>query len=203
MTMRRLILGCLAMVAVVLTVPVVGLLLLRSLPEQTRSQRIDLTDLLVDQTAFPTGRWVTAGPFAMQGDSQSWGDEGLNLVLRPAGQPRPPGYVDHWVYRFHNVPLAMYGQFWIERDGLLFPAHSDPGLVPAELTYNSPIADSWQIACNEYDYCTVMARYDEFISIFTAHLRTPYMRIDTLQEILRTIDVRFAEQLGKPPPVAP
>ena len=64
------------------------------------------------------------------------------------------------------------------------------------------LADEWRFAC-DYNGCGVIARYDEFISVFGASMTTPSMTPAALEAALKAIDARMADKLGKKPVATP
>jgi hypothetical protein len=58
------------------------------------------------------------------------------------------------------------------------------------------LVDDWRFACAFYG-CGVIARYDEFISVFNTRMTTPSMTPQALEAVLRAIDRRMADKLGK------
>jgi len=126
-----------------------------------------------------------------------WGDENLVIQLQPPGHG-DRGFAYHYVFKFRNAASAMYGHFWIQRQGHLFPSGQESRQIPAEWTYRSPIANDWQFACINYGkttWCTAMARYDEYISVFDTIMSPEYMTLNDLEKVLRAIDERMARYL--------
>jgi len=128
-----------------------------------------------------------------------WGDENLTVELQPSGHG-DRGFAHHYVFKFRNEASAMYGRFWIQRQGHLFPSGQESRKIPVEWTYRSPIADDWHFACTDYSkttWCTAMARYDEYISVFDTIMSPEYMTLKDLEGVLKAIDERMARNLGK------
>ncbi|MBC7264520.1 MAG: hypothetical protein H5T64_09245 [Chloroflexi bacterium] len=203
--MKKITLGCLVLLLLVCGLPVTLWALPSLLPPTVRTPPVDMRDLMVDATPFPPDWRVVRGPEPQpERSSLDWGDENLSVGLQPTGDR---GFASHYVFKFRNEAAAMYGHFWILRQGVLFPSHRE-SKIPAEWTYRSPIADDWRFACVDYGqgkrmWCAAMARYDEYISVLNTTVSSEYMTLKDLEGILRAIDERMAQCLGKLLPTAP
>jgi hypothetical protein len=158
---------------------------------------------MIDTTVFPSGWRVVRGPEPQPKRTElDWGDENLVVALQ---SPAEEGFTSHYVFKFRNVASAMYGHFWMQRQGYLFPSGQKLRQIPAEWTYQSPIADDWQFACIDYGqgkrmWCAAMAQYDEYISVLNTTMSPEHMTMKDIENVLRAIDERMARALGKPLP---
>lgn len=207
--MKKITLGCLVLLVFACGLPVTLWALPSLLPPTVRTPPVDMRDLLVDATVFPSGWRVVEKPERYpERSSLDWGDENLTIGLEPKLQPVDhQAFAYHSVFKFRNEASAMYGHFWILRQGVLFPSHRE-SKIPAEWTYRSPIADDWRFACVDYGqgkrmWCAAMARYDEYISVLNTTVSPEYMTLKDLEGVLRAIDERMARNLGKLLPTAP
>jgi hypothetical protein len=162
---------------------------------------VPLQNLLADAAVFPNDWQVVRGPESEpKGDELAWGEENLIITLEA---PSDHGFAYHRVMKFRNEVSALYGQIGIQRQGLLLSSGQGLSVIPAGWTYVSPIADDWQFTCVDYGvanghamWCTVLARYDEYISIFSAVMSPEHMTVKNLEDILRAIDDRFLQYLA-------
>jgi hypothetical protein len=169
------------------------------LPPSKRAT-VPIRDLLVDAAVFPTDWQVVRGPEPEpDGDELDWGEENLIISLEPQNDR---GFAYHRVMKFRNDVSALYGQIGIQRQGLLLSSGQGLTVTPAGWSYVSPIADDWRFACVDYGvvngnamWCTVLARYDEYISIFSTVMSPEHMTAKDLEDILRAIDDRFLQYL--------
>ncbi len=76
-----------------------------------------------------------------------------------------------------------------------------PWEVPDALTYRSPIADQYYVACEvrtgTYSMCKMIAQYEEYYVYFKTDM---VLTFQELEGVLRAIDERMAECLDKPLP---
>jgi len=124
-----------------------------------------------------------------------WGDENLVVEFRAPGEK---GFAYHHVFKFRNAASAMYGHFWILRLGDVLPPRWESRQIPPEWTYQSPIANDWQFGCVDYSKamkCGVIARYNEYISVFDTSTSPEHMTLKDLERVLRAIDERMARYL--------
>lgn len=169
----------------------------------TRPETVDTERLLIDASALPPGwyRCVDAEPIPKReyGERESlyvgFAHEGLEAYTAGASQR---------VYRYRNELDAAI-VYTLLFSGKGFPNHimTTPWDVPEEWSYQSPIADHFRFECGELDsvppewICETIARYDEYVSVFTSELSPDYMTLEDLERILVAIDDRMAVYLGK------
>ncbi len=161
------------------------------LPPTIRTPAVDMRDLMLDAAALPPGWRVVRGPEPLP--KRSWGDENLSVGFQAPGEK---GFAYHYVFKFRNAASAMYGHFWILRIGHLLPVGWEARQIPAEWTYQSPLADDWQFGCVDYSVttsCGAIARYNEYISVFETSMSS--MTLEDLEHVLRAIDERMARYL--------
>jgi len=187
-----------ALLSGVLVLVLAGCVLTEAIPSR-RHPPVALQDLLIDLATLPAG-WNTDEISSIpRGASDDIGDESLMIVF---SDPIPPLWRDgayHLIYRFRNPALAARLYRRMQNDIIFFRETGDPNKNdPRYWPYRSPYADDWRFACN-FGGCGVIARYDEFVSIFSASMETPTMTPAALEAALRAIDARMADKLGKTP----
>jgi|WetSurMetagenome_2_1015567.scaffolds.fasta_scaffold62056_1 hypothetical protein len=167
-----------------------------------REPPVALRDLLVSETALPAGWKAGEVSSIPRGASNDYGDETLQIGFSgpPSLQGQDGAY--HLINRFRNPTLAanVYGE--MQKDVIFFGETGDHGKHPTDWQYRSPIADDWRFACDSGG-CGVIARYDEFISVFSTSMTTPAMTPAALEAALKAIDARIADNLGKKPVATP
>jgi hypothetical protein len=164
----------------------------------SRDPPFAIRDFLVDKASIPPGwdlRYIEPVP---KHSSKDVGDENISMELAPT-DPKSAGGLIHTIYRLRNPAYAkyMYKEMLDER---IFFNEGDGGFTPKDWTYVSPFADDWRFACKNFTthyWCGAMARYDEFISIFSTVVHPNVMTMSDLLAVLKSIDKQFAEKLGK------
>jgi hypothetical protein len=148
--------------------------------------------LLLDETAFPPE--TKAGPtMPMPNKLGSRESRGLTFYGRF-------GIANHDVYRYRS---AMQAASTFERETTLwFPntQFSGPWTVPSELSYQSSIADRFYLACSiemGIPMCNGIAQYEEYFIRFNVHMHPEYMTYQDLERVLRAMDERMVQYLGK------
>lgn len=186
----------------VLAFVLAGCILTEAIPAR-RQPPVALQDLLIDLAALPAGWDVYEISSIPRGVSNDIGEESLMIVFSARISPEWRDGAYHLIYRFRNPALAARLYKSMQNDVLFFGEAGDHGKHPADWQYRSPIADDWRFAC-EFGGCGVIARYDEFVSVFSASMTTPAMTPAALEAALKAIDARMADKLGKTPstPVA-
>ncbi len=209
--MNKWLIGCLSLLAVCLVFLLIYMALMRM--PNPRTQRINLDDLLITRADLPQG-WIASGGGPILGrENQAGAEETQSASFRPEnlGWLDPHGAV-HTVYRYRN-PYHAIDAYFLEHRGF-YQARRDTSVwtVPLGWSYRSTVADQFEFACAQISdivlsetRCIAKARYDEFVSIFSAGLGAPYMTQADLERVLRAIDERMARALGKPwlPSVTP
>lgn len=155
-------------------------------------------DLLLDERALPVG-WRAGDVYAIRPGSADYeGDEAVEVEFRGPRLSEGQDGAAHRVYRFKNATLAAKAYQRMQSNILFFADANDNYRHPEGWQYRSPIADNWRFAC-AFHGCGVIARYDEFVSVFGASLTTSAMTPAALEAALRAIDARMADKLGKTP----
>lgn len=175
----------------------IGLWALPSLlPARARTPIVDMRQLLVDTSDFPLGWKVrrSAEPFP-QGSELDWGDENLTIAFEPLPYQ---GFASHEVFRFRNEIAARYGLSRIQDQGFII-SWREPLVTLSQWHYTSPAADDWLMACHPLNdggnSCTVVARYDEYISAFSATINDKYLTLTDFEHLLTVIDEKMNQYL--------
>lgn len=166
------------------------------------SRDCTITELVVDETIFPRG--ATADRLI----SPLPGGPIPRTAFESAGRSfhYPRGIAVHNVYRYKSAGRA--AQEFSSRRELEFQEgkYSGPWKEPGELTYKSPIADQFYVACgidHGDNTCIAIAQYEEYFTLLHADMPPEIMTFQDLERVLRTVDERMAQCLGKPFPTAP
>ena len=204
--MNKWLIGCLSLLAVCLVLLLTYMALMRM--PNPRTKRIDLDDLMVTRADFPQGWAASGGGPITKREHQEGSQENQSASFRPEslGWMDPLGAL-HTVYRYRNPYQAMDAYFQEHRGLYQVRRDTSAWTVPPDWSYRSPIADQFEFACAHISNivysgttCIAKARYDEFISVFSAELGSPYLTHADLERVLRAIDERMARALGKPLP---
>lgn len=120
------------------------------------------------------------------------------------------GIASHWVYQLvtaHDAAQVFAEQrrwqFYLRPTGNpnLGPPVG-PWETPVELSYRSPIADQYYVACGPHAWiymCKVIAQYEEYYVYLHAHMGGAMMYAD-FERVMRAADAKMAACLGKPLP---
>ncbi|MGB8644600.1 MAG: hypothetical protein WCF84_05135 [Anaerolineae bacterium] len=170
--------------------------------EPTPSRNFKIQDLLIDLSVMPTD-WYVSNP--LHPFPENRGQQESIEIQFDAKSPTLYG-TQHLVFRYTTKSAATWeyqdqaqGEFGVAL--LVKPWHAPP-----ELPYTSPIADQFRFECADvkfYDVqtnCVAMAQYDEYISIISTHMDPSLMTFADMGRILRAIDAKMAQYLGKPIP---
>ncbi len=159
-------------------------------------------DLVIDSSVMPTGWYVSS---QLQQAPYKWGQEDSAFIQFDA-RAQYGGVAQHQVYQLFDASQAK-GDFSWRMPGEYFSSGVIGGWhAPSELPYHSPVADQFRLACAEVavqvptgriTLCGAMAQYDEYLSIFNAHIIPGYMSYEDLGRILKAIDERMAHYLDK------
>ena len=179
----------------VLAFVLAGCVLTEAIPAR-RQPPVVLQDLLIDLAALPAGWDVNEISLIPRDMPVYVGEEGLIIVFSARISPEWRDGAYHLIYRFRNPALAARLYKSMQNDSLFFPEAGDYRKHPTDWQYRSPIADDWRFACDSGG-CGVIARYDEFVSVFSASMTTPAMTPAALEAALKAIDARMADKLGK------
>jgi hypothetical protein len=176
-------------------------------PNVSRTQTVDMYDLLIDGSVFPEGWYVCIGPAPPPEHihSERGELEFLYVGFCPEGFEQGIGGAEHDVFRYApglDVTLAYYLDF--SRREFSNRHMVTPYAIPGEWSYHSPVANHFKFACAELEpfglgprirTCTAVAQYGEYISVFGAHMS--HMTLEDMERILTAIDDRMALHLGK------
>jgi len=185
----------------VLAFVLAGCILTEAIPSR-RDPPLALQDLLIDLTELPAGWRVYEISSIPGGAPHEIGDENLLIDYVDPSSPQGRDGAYHLIYRFRNPALAARLYKRMQNDVLFFGEAGDHGKHPTDWQYRGPIADDWRFAC-EFGHCGVIARYDEFVSVFSVSMTTPAMMPAVLEAALKAIDARMADKLGKTPLTTP
>lgn len=167
---------------------------------KSREVLVDMRNLVVDRSVFPQGWELEFGP-SHPPPGKHLKDE-IESVYVQFSTSSSDALATHAVLRYQNdlqaiVSFYMSGEF-VERDSVV-----TSWAVPEGWSYRSSTADRFKLACAElhvlsrFSNCTAVAQYDEYISVFRAHVPSESMTLQDLENILVTIDGRMADCLGE------
>ncbi len=153
--------------------------------------------LVLDERVFPGE--ATAEPILSPLPRAAWESAGRGVFLKTGGS------FLHDIYRYRTAERA--AREFEKRKRLIFveTATSGPWETPSEVTYRSPIADRYYLACgmeHKIYMCFMLAQYEEYYVLLNAHIEGG-MTFEALEQALRAIDERMARCLGKPWPPKP
>lgn len=170
-------------------------------PEQPTPQRSFTTmSLLIGLSDMPRGWKVGYGPgrgrsyISPKEDGSEIGFYVSDARILPG---RDTAYQGAYRYRSAKAAKGVY-------EDMVLPGQV--GETPAGWSYQSPIADQSYFACYDYEgrepypICKWSARYEEYVVVFSSWLIPGYMSLEDMERVVRAIDARMAEYLGKPPP---
>ena len=154
-----------------------------------------IESLVLDESVFP-GEAV-AEPILSPLPRAAWESAGRGIFLKKGG-----GLI-HDIYRYRTASRA--AKEFEKRKQLTFVETATSGSweTPSEVTYRSPIADRYYLACgmeHKIYMCFMLAQYEEYYVFFNAHMSEKGMTFEALERALRAIDERMARCLGKPWP---
>lgn len=146
-------------------------------------------DVLVGLSDLPPGWSVSYGPDKAL---QVYRGEESAEIRFSAGSPYG---VAHSVNRYKNAGVAE----GVYQDFVLPGAWGKP---PGEWTYKSGVADQSIFSCYDYEgreppICMWAARYEEYVVQFHARLIAGQMSLRDIERIIKVIDQRIAQYLGK------
>jgi len=169
------------------------------LPQEHPPKRsFAIQELLIDESAFPPGWSVsTAGPRppakAPLGHYESI--ESTELFFYVYG-----GSAFEEIHRFSSVQGAAR-EFRRKRDLEFAKREIDtPWVVPPELSYQSPAANQFYLACatqGGIPMCRAIGQYEEYFVKFNTHMSPDFMTHADLERVLKAIDERMASYLGR------
>ncbi len=144
-----------------------------------------INELILDKSDFPSGTVVD--------DISSPIDE---YPSESAG--RTAGYgkslIYHVVGNYSSIRQAKLKYSNEDKYKFESDKYRGPWVTPEEITYESPIADQYHIACGpvqtEYQ-CRMIARYEEYYVFFFAYVSEDGLNFNHLQEMLKSIDKKM------------
>jgi hypothetical protein len=101
----------------------------------------------------------------------------------------------HTVLRFAGDRRAKWDFHYSQSEFITAGLYGSP---PSTATYKSLYADDWLIACTS-DYCEVLARYGELVSIISAPVREfgVYLTMEQFNQLIEAMDKRMARELKR------
>ena len=172
-----------------------------------RSQPVDIYDLVIDTSVFPRSWYTCLGP--LRPPERARGDrleqDMLYAGFCPEGFDQGIGGAQHDVFDYGDELGAAIAFRWdFSRHEFSNRYTITPNAIPDEWSYESPVADRFKFGCAEIEpfglarrmrTCTAVAQYDEYISVFGAHMS--HMTLEDMERILVAIDERMALYLSK------
>jgi hypothetical protein len=176
-------------------------------PNTKRTQPVDMHDLMLDASVFPEDWAVCIGPVPPPEHigSERGEIEFLYVGFCPQGFEQGIGGAEHDVFRYGrglDVAIAYYLDF--SRREFSDRYTITPYAIPQDWSYHSAVADRFRFACAELRpfgaggsvlSCKALAQYDEYISVFGAHMS--HMTLEDMERILVAIDDKMALYLGE------
>jgi len=157
----------------------------------------EITELLIDETAFPEGTRIGWTESPMAG-----GPLGRPIIYYSDANrgfwPAGPGGSIHYVFRAKTPKLAERIYEREARGAYAENKNVGPWAQPEEIAYRSPIADTYTLQCGRCHggrRCTMIAQYAEYVVKFTTPIGLG-MDYEGLERVLRAIDERMAVCLG-------
>lgn len=165
------------------------------------SPAFPIEELLLDESVFPEG-WHAEQPF----DPEQWLPAQQIALFYKDGCPGRIVAALLEVYRFSDGPRCAAAGYQKEIPTWFAPREGrGPWRIPAELPYQSAVADQFRFGCSTYrgssdQVCRAMGQYDEYVLRFQTHVDHEHpecMSFADLDRILGAIDERMAFYLGK------
>jgi hypothetical protein len=156
--------------------------------------------LLLDESAFPEG-WRATRPF--DPDRRIAAEQITRNILSNKCHPLTVG-ATHDVYRFYGGASSA-AEAYPEETAIWFSPNWGDWSIPAELSYESPVAEQYRFGCRiEQEtatiLCQALGQYEQYIVVFDAELDPDHpecLTFTDLERILVAIDERMALCLGK------
>lgn len=155
-------------------------------------------DLLIDQDIVPPG-WELTEPTFPAGDTLCT-TECATRGFTVSDDGNPIRYGGHDVYRYRSAGIARrtFEKVYLSATRLQTSASG--------WTYQSPVAERSHFGCHRIGgdarvICEWGAQYEEYIILFSVGMSSDEVSlgsIEQIEEIVRAIDARMAEYLGKP-----
>jgi hypothetical protein len=167
-------------------------------PTEPPPTPVELKSLLVELSSFPPN-WEVY--FSARADPYVAVDN-IYVAFRPTDES---DLAQHWVYLYPDEPSARQ-DWWSDSRGYSADRVT-PWETPAELPYQSPVADQFRFFCADFDVgpfgvsgvytlCWAVARYGRYLSEFSTFLSPEHMTWADIERILQDIDRRMAERLA-------
>ncbi|MGB9873251.1 MAG: hypothetical protein ACPLYD_16540 [Anaerolineae bacterium] len=183
----------------VITFAAASFLLFSCAPKKPAPERAFTTmDLLISLSDMPAGWKIIRGPGELKDYFSTKDSSWIAFVVSPTGSPGRDGAV-HRVYRYRSANNAREVYEDLIRPGI-------PGKTPVGWIYQSPVAASSYFACYDYEgrepypVCEYAAHYEEYVVVFHSWLIPDYMSLQDIERVIKAIDIRMAQYLGKPLP---
>lgn len=167
--------------------------LLEAAPERSFTTR----DLLIGLSDMPPG-WTVSDPPKRLKDDVSSKDASITIFQADTDVIRRGASHRAYRYRSRSGAGRMYEEY-IRRKY---------GTTPPEWTYQSPVADQSYFSCYDNEgreplNCEWSGRYEEYVVVFGSWIIPGRMSLQDMERVVRAIDARMAQYLGKPYPEAP
>ncbi|MBC7261641.1 MAG: hypothetical protein H5T63_06475 [Chloroflexi bacterium] len=187
-----------------------GLVLLGISLENCRARpepEVRAVDLLVDISAFPLGWFVQGGPISAHDNFHILEHEDARDYASVGFAPPEAKFpyevtASQTIWNFGNSVYAA-----IEFYTRFRPEGPTTPKVLQGWSYHSKAANRFRLYCTHrtgYVRCVAIAQYGPFISLFSAPIGAAYnMTTEDLERVLKAIDERMAQRLGKPLPTVP
>lgn len=165
--------------------------LLETAPERSFTTK----ELLIGLSEMPPGWTVSNGPTKLKDDVSSK-DASIVVFQADTSAIRRGAMQRAYRYRSSSGAKRMYEEYI--RPGQF-------GTTPPEWTYQSPVADQSYFACYDYEgreplNCEWSGRYEEYVVAFGSWIIPDRMSLQDMERVVRAIDARMAQYLGKPLP---
>jgi len=158
-----------------------------------------VADLLLDESALPDG-WVTGGEPYDPEDRMPAEQIVVGFFIDECPFSLRAG---HYVYRFYGGSRCAEMGYRVKTPVWFAPRDGwGPWAAPAELTYESGVADAYRLSCYTHQdsgtrTCQAVGRFEEYIVTFLTPMSPNCMTFADLEGILAAIDERMAFYLGK------
>jgi hypothetical protein len=165
-------------------------LLVKCLTNRAEERDCKITDLVLDEYDFPIHYVVNeiSSPVAEYPDESAGRMASYKNSL-----------IFHMIARYRSLTVAK--RVYKKEFRYAFKKEDDlgkPWEIPADYSYNSPIAQQYHLACGnvlgKYQ-CRMTGQYEEYFVFFFAYISEYGITFDNLQELLQKIDLHMAECL--------
>jgi len=149
-----------------------------------------ITSLLLEKSEFPPG--ATADSI-----SSPLSEKPKESAARDYWSGTP---AYHYVGRYPSLILSKENYREIDERTFNTGKHDGPWVTPEELTYISPIADEYHVACGmagAWYQCRMFGRYGEYHVLFWAYISDQGITIQTFESLLQAIDTKMVQCLSE------